>query len=55
MQATARDNIPLTLNADYQVLMHAIGSCSGVAVRQILNLDPKLVNMKGIFMNCAKS
>ena len=41
---TSDPNLP---SADYQVLLHAISSCSSVAVKQLLNLDPKLVNVKG--------
>ena len=48
MQSQVKDTIAPSTNADYQVLLHAISSCSGVAVKQLLNLDPKLVNVKGI-------
>ena len=50
MQPHIRDTVasePNLPSADYQVLLHAISSCSSVAVKQLLNLDPKLVNVKG--------
>ncbi|KAH3869874.1 uncharacterized protein LOC127868131 [Dreissena polymorpha] len=35
------------VDADYQVLIHAVSSCAGESVQQLLRAKPKLVNQKG--------
>lgn len=38
-----------TVNPELQVLMHAVSSCSGVAVQQLLKQNPSLVKEKGSY------
>ena len=47
MQNQTKETASTEQKPDFQVLLHAISSCSSVAVRQILNLDPSLVQCKG--------
>ena len=40
---------PVTVSGspDFQVLLHAVSSCSGAAVLQIIQSNPAIVNQKG--------
>jgi len=44
---TAGQTTPVSGSPDFQVLLHAVSSCSGAAVLQIIQSNPAIVNQKG--------